>query len=311
MKLNFPPLIIMIALAITGNQCLAQKNDVVVSAYTNTNQTVDFNYEKNAYGSFFLELNFDHIDNALPAWYKGTIKNQSGKLLTLKPLNNVTSIGYSFKYNYARGVLNPKIDTTFEYLLPVSSGKTVQVFDSNYLFKELLDGAEPKNWKAISFRLDEGDTIFAMRKGVVVDVIDGYNPDPTQLHSYNSRSNSVLVEQTDGTLAFYGVLKNGSIMVRPGDAVLPHTALALAGTFDVGQNTQCTVYVDYLSDDNFKDVDKMTLGNRRFFYSFINPLFYTKEGIVRLKSGEKYTSETTTELIQKEFTKLEKKKLAK
>ena len=50
---------------------------------------------------------------------------------------------------------------------------------------------------------DEVQKIFAVRKGVVIDVVRDYDVDTTKTFTYYNKMNSVKIEHNDGTLALY------------------------------------------------------------------------------------------------------------
>lgn len=284
----------------------AQHYSIEISSEVKDDRSVDILFKKRDFGSFFLDLHFNRMENSAPAHYKGTLVSTQGKLLNIRPVNPDRAVDFSCSYTYVRGQFNPKIDTAFVYLLPGSKGKNLKVTNLLNFNATYLGSVKPKNWKSFEFDVSPGDTVFSSRKGLVVEVKDDVEPDPTLSVSFSSESNFVLVEHDDGTLARYLVLKKGSLMVRPGQLVYPHTPLALAGTYDVGRNSQIRFYVYYLIEEN---LDESKDARKTNYYAFLNPLFYTSEGVTRLDDGKSYTAAFQTEHLQKELTKREKKKL--
>ncbi|MDP2335868.1 MAG: hypothetical protein Q8N05_05375 [Bacteroidota bacterium] len=94
--------IVLLVLNLSGK---SQNNSVNITSERNADQSVDFFYEKEDFGSFFLNLTFSHLENALPTSYKGRLSGMSGKFLTIKPMSQNSSIGYSYTYTYIRGKL--------------------------------------------------------------------------------------------------------------------------------------------------------------------------------------------------------------
>jgi len=309
MKLPIIYWLLLVIFLMNGLNGKSQNNSVEITTERNKDQSIDFFYEKNDFGSFFLNLTFNQLENATPTSYKGNLNAYSGKFFSIRPLNSNSSIGFSYKYTWIRGILNPKIDTSFVYLLPVAKGKTVKALHHSNIDKKYFGGVEPKNWKSFQFDVEPGDTVFSARKGLVVEVNDGIDPDSSVSVSYCTKSNSILIEHEDGTLASYYVLKKSSLMVKPGQVVYPHTPLALAGTYDVESNSQIRFYVYYLVEENLEKPDKITFATKKNYYAFVNPLFYTSEGNVCLEARQDYTSDFKEEHILKELTKREKKKL--
>lgn len=272
-------------------------------------KSVDFFFEKYDFGSFFLNLTFNQLENASPVSFKGILVSTKGKLLNIRPINPDRSIGFSYRYTFIRGQLNPEFDAGFVYLLPVSKGKTVKVQHHINLNARYFGSVEPKNWISFQFNVDAGDTVFSARKGLVVEVKDGFDPDPSSSVSFSSKSNFILIEHDDGTLARYDVLKKGSRMVMSGQTVYPHTPLALAGTYDEESNTQIRFLVYYLIEENLEKPEMSGLASRKNFYAFINPVFHTGKGDSCLKAQQNYTADYNYEHITKELGKREKKKL--
>ena len=80
--------------------------------------------------------------------------------------------------------------------------------------------------------MEKGDTVYATRRGTVVEVgIPEREPDAPAA-GLTSESPDLLVEQPDGTLAWYISPDGDNVLVEVGDEVLPGTPLALAGSYD-------------------------------------------------------------------------------
>jgi murein DD-endopeptidase MepM/ murein hydrolase activator NlpD len=289
----------------------SQNYTIEITSETNNDQSVDLSYVKEDYGSFYMNLSFNRLENGMASPYKGILKTTRGKLLTIRPINKNGGIGYSYTYTYIRGELNPKVDVDFVYILPVSKGKTIKALELSNLAETYFGNTKPKGWKAFQFAAVPGDTVFSARKGLVVEVKDGVESDPTLSYAYKGKANFILIEHEDGTLAQYDVLKKGSIMVKPGQTVFPHTPLAIAGTYDVESNTQVRFYIYYLSEEYLDNTDKSYNAKKTNYYSFVNPLFHTSEGDVHLKSAQDYRADFTEEHILKELSKREIKKMGK
>lgn len=304
--LNLFLVVLILLIVLTGK---AQNISFKISAERNSDESVSFNFEKEDFGTCYVQLTFNQVENSSTTSYRQNVSGLSGTILTLKPLVQNKPIGYNYKYTWIRGKLNPKIDTGFVYLFPVARLKTSMVIENSNLKSSYFNGTQPRNWKAYQFNAEAGDTVFSVRKGIVVDLVDGNAADPGGSYAYSSNSNSILIEHEDGTLAHYDVLKNGSFMVKPGDKVLPHAPLGLAGTYDTNENSQIRLYVYYLCEDNLEKPDQETIASKKNYYAFVNPVFHTTLGDVHLKSANEYTAEYSSEHIQKELSKREKKKL--
>lgn len=284
---------------------LAQEQNIIVESQINSDNTASFRFTKRDFGTFYLEVIFKSLENANSTGYKGNIDSSSGNLFSIKSTDPRRSMSFSYNTTWIRGTLNARIDSNFVYLLPVSAEKTCSVYSQNFLYTQYFGAEKPRRWKSFQFNVNEGDTVFAARKGLVVEVIDGFTPDTAII--FSNKANAVIIEHEDGSLARYGVLKSGSIGVKPGDVVFPHTPLAIAGTYNEARRTQISFMVYYLTAGDFNS-GKNSLVKMKHYYSCVNPVFHTTAGNVQLKGHEEYTCNFLEEHITREMTKKEKRK---
>lgn len=300
-------LVVLLFLAMADFSCFAQSRVIDVTAKYNDDNSCTYSYKKNAIGSFYLQIKFNRLNNADDPNYQETVNGSGGDLFTLKPIDTSRGIESSYTYTYIRGVPHPKISPDLIYALPFSEFKTFRVCNIKNL-DEKFGGLPPQNWVAYQFNGSPSDTAFAVRKGVVVEIIDGFDANPDKNYSYRREANSILIEHADGTFAKYEVVKKGSIMVKVGETVYPHTPLALFGTFDTDENTQLRLMVYYL---DFTDLQKNhnTFQDRPAFYSFVNPFFEASNGKILLVEGQQYRGCCSSALFQQELTNREKKRM--
>jgi len=246
------------------------------------------------------------LENSVSNGFRGNIQSPSGSLFTIKPNDPQRSVVYSYDYTWIRGKLMSKVDTGFIYLLPVSKGNTVKVFNHSFLYTQYFGANQPRKWKSFQFNVGEGDTAFSARKGLVVEVNDGFEPDTA--YFYSSKSNSILIEHEDGTLARYSVLKKGSIMVKPGQTVFAHAPIAVAGTYNLAGNSQISFSICYLTEDKLDNSDHTTIKTIKNYYSYVDPIFHTSEGDMHLKANRNYIADFNAGHITFELSKREKKK---
>jgi hypothetical protein len=76
--------------------------------------------------------------------------------------------------------INPKVDDNFVYILPYKKETPMFVEELSYLGSTYSNKEEPKGWKSYSFSSDEAQKIFAVRKGVVIEVVRDYDVDTTK-----------------------------------------------------------------------------------------------------------------------------------
>ncbi|TYA74601.1 peptidoglycan DD-metalloendopeptidase family protein [Seonamhaeicola marinus] len=289
-----------------------------VSYERNDDKSVTFTYNGETSGTTYVVLKFKQLTNSTaPNEIRTNVNGFSGILTTLYPTNSKEHISFSYSYRPIMGDINAKPNHNFKYVLPFKNGKEVMVRHLSFL-GERMGGKKPKNWASFQFLVKPNDTVCAIRKGVVVNIIDGNAASNKAEYGYKNKSNSMLVEHDDGTIASYGVLKKNSFMVEVGDMVYPSTPLAIAGTYDKAENSQLRLSIFYLDkvvkDYNFDNRVKETYATRTNLYAYVNPMFVINSdgsGFQNLEKNQAYTSFYNEGLIQAEMTKREKKKYLK
>jgi len=284
------------------------QNHVVLRNEINQDNGFDVFYSKDVPGNYCVYLKFTSYENTTPPENKFIIDNSEGKLFTLKPTNKERPIRFSYKYVYKRGIPNPKLDSTFVYLMPFKNNCSVKVWYLTNLGAKYFHQEEPKNWNAFQFICNKTDTVCSTRKGIVVSVVADYSIDTTQLVTYSSNRNSILVEHKDGTFAKYEGFDKDKIFVKPGSLVLPNQPLGVLSQYDKSGTYQLRFSVDYLIEPKFDDSSDSSEKKRKMDYNYVNPYFQTTDGQIRLAQNKKYTSQITEEAIEKELSSKELKK---
>lgn len=288
---------------IVKNDTVAQEYDVEINYVRNDDQSVDFFYTKHVSGTYYLNLKLSNLDNAYSSGYDSEIYGKTGKLFTLKPSSPNKGIRFRYTYRFTRGELNPKFEKDFVYLFPFKEGSVVKIreltnFNKKYLGKEL-----PENWKAYQFIGNVSDTIYAARKGIVVELENIYEADTTLTYSMRGKTNYVLIEHKDGTLAKYAGFGKGNLLLKEGDKVFPRAPIGVLGKFDK-TTSQLRFTLNYLSK-----FDPNADSEKRVQFGYIQPYFYSKDGSRKLVDKENFTSVVNPELVVLEMTKREKKRL--
>ncbi|MDW3191587.1 MAG: hypothetical protein R8G66_04460 [Cytophagales bacterium] len=156
--------------------------------------------------------------------------------------------------------------------------------------------ALPRKWKAYQFESKQADTVFAARRGLVVEVVKEFGVDTTS-HFQRNR-NSIMIEHNDGTLAGYqGFARNG-VFPKVGDKVEVNTAL---GTIRDGETRGALHFMAYFLVGF--DYDQQSSANE-----FISPEFATNKGQTVLMPQKYYIVARSEELILQEMSKRERKK---
>lgn len=291
-------IIIFICLLLSGFQLIAQQ-EVTIEVKNNQDNSVDFLYTKKGATSYTLTLQLSNVSNSLDRPSPDYIlKNSSGKLFTMKPINKEQGINFSYSYKYVQGSFQPqKIDKSFPYLLPFAKGKEVYVSESTYVLERYMNRPAPKGWKAYAFNGEALDSVFAVRKGIVTFVEQSKNINHNA--SYTSEKNMIVVEHQDGSFAEYKGFRKNGINVKVGDTVLPNDYLG--GLIQVeAPEKHLSLVIYYLSS--------LSEGEKTAEFTYITPNFLTETGIAPLVSGKTYITAINTEVLTKEMTRKEKKK---
>lgn len=285
---------------------LGQSKEVDIRYVVNSDNSVDFFYDKDHPGSYTVSVDFSNLTNASYSDFPRVIKGASGKLFTLKPLNIDRGIGFSYNYTYIRGKLNPKVDNSFTYLLPFGKGTKTFVQELRNLNQVLFGRKLPTEWKAYQFTTSDTDTVRAIRKGLVIEVVDEYELDT--ISSYTSKKNIISIEHPDGTIAEYRGFLKSEILVKPGDTVYPHTRLGLIGKPTDSHDNKLNLMIFFLTDDDIHGRARSNVYNYESMYQFITPDFYSSKGKIKLSNNNSYTVDVKTDMVTAEMTKKEIKK---
>jgi len=284
-----------------------QSSDFEISYKRKEDNSIDFNFKKNLYGSFFVSIKFDKLENAKQYICHKSISGVQGRIFNLRAIESLKKITFSYSYRYIRGKYSPRLKKDFVYLLPYKCNTKVDVQTLGNL-DEKMSNEGPDSWKSFQFSTEESEPILAVRRGLVVEVVDKYKVDTTKDYIFNRSVNKVLIEHKDGTLARYTGFKGGSIKVKPGQYVYPQEELGYSGKYDAGKGYQLHFYIYYL---NTKKIDNLSEKEKMNRYAYLDPCFHWKGGESKIVPENDYVAESTEELIMQEFSRREKKKYLK
>jgi hypothetical protein len=306
--------IVFLFLLVINIQLFAQDQNITIDRTVNTDKSIDLSYSKKLPGSYYLFLEFSNLSNCDTKEFKNTITGFSGYLLKLKPNDPQQGIGYSFKFNSVLGVPNPKVDSLFQYTLPFKIGKKVTIYEAGNIGEKYFGAEKPAHWKSYVVNLKSSDTIFSMRKGMIVKLTNDYDDDDASIAKhYTSKRNSITIEHEDGTFAEYAGFKKDSFKVKLGQIVYPQTQLGIVELFDKKENNyRFDFNIYYLANlKNIGSNEKQTLKNYESKYNFITPHFLTSEGFVVVESNKEYSVLFNETILFQEMTRSEKKKYIK
>lgn len=306
MNINIKAVFILLTL-ISCFSANAQEQALKVSYRVNSDKSVDFEYLKTDPGTYTVSLQFKELSNSLSNKdLQMSAKYYSGRLLSLRPDKKDLAIGFSYSVNFIRGKLKPKYSPEFIYLLPYKKDTKVKVSELFHVGSVYFGNQQPDDWKAYRFFSEQQDTVTAIRKGIVVEVKDLYETNEPGEISYTSKTNDLIIEHADGTLAAYKGFKNGSIKVVTGQTVLPGASLGVNSKSNGKSAYGINVMIYYLKSADFESVRNKNLTNSKSLYGFITPHFITAEqadGI--LVPNQEYTSTLNLDVFKKELSKKE------
>ena len=296
---------------------------ICVSAnYSKAQEKIEVLYEKDTAGKYIfyctnenyctctIEIYFEQLFNLecnvdLP--YKTEVVYGRNRLFTLETIDPSKSSTFKYSYKYVKGCVNPKIDNSFTYLLPIAAGKETEPFSLTY-FQINEQYPEPKDYYAVGFKTNIGDTIFAARRGIVSAIRDTANLKFSD-YSYSSVDNYIEIFHKDCSFGMYKVFKKS--LVSLGQTVEAGDPIAIAGgdKYISGPHFRFWVYYNYEQKLQIKNKD----GNSVIkYWAYVPLVFYTKEKKnVTLNVGENYTSIHPDSLIIQEMTKRQIKKWQK
>ena len=300
---------IILFFIISNLQLFSQEKLVKIKPKRNDDRSVSFYYEKDVPGTFFVQVKLSGLVNSNTGDFKGNIKNDSGVLFTIDPIDNKKPIKFSYKTKYIRGVYKAKIQEDFVYALPFQNGEKVIVAKNKNISEGFFGQEAPENWTSFGVKRIKPDTVKCIRKGVVVDIVDEFVYDSIS-KKFSSKTNKLLIEHPDGSFAAYKGFKKGSFLVKLGQQVYPHNSLGLLEKFNDSYKLNFQVF--YLDPKiTVLNKPKSETNKRVNKHIYINPFFKTDKGILQLEHKEEYEVVFDEDMFISDFTKKELKKIKK
>jgi len=304
MRYKFSSLILLFYLFI-HNPTLAADELTITYEVNETNNDVVFKFQMSIPGSVTVRLEFKQLENChSQRSIIRVIKGQSGTIITLRPIDSNKRIGFSYSYTYFNGALQKKSVKEFlSYIIPFVSGSEISIEDLYSVDSRYFGADDPENWTAFKFKSSRPDSVIASRGGVVTRITDGFEIMDT-VH-YTSKSNMIVIEHKDGTIANYRGFPKNRILVKVGDIVNAGEVIGLMKSEKSSGKLHFMVY--YITDYDFDFEGREQFNNRRFHHRFIDPIFAHSAGVSRLEPRNSYKAVVNDELITSEMSKREKK----
>lgn len=284
----------------------AQERQMEITVERKSDNSIDFIYQKTDPGYFTVVFKFSELTNAREPQSTYDFDGYSGSIMTLTPIDKARGIGYRYSTRYIRGKFKPKVNKEFCYTLPYSPGTKCNVSEAGFANEAYFGAERPDDWKSYFFYTDQQESVTAIRKGSVVNIVDQYDDEANV--AFTTKKNSVIVEQNDGTLVRYLGLKKGSIKVKVGDILFPNDVIGLNAP-SAQKYFGVSVFIYYLSSVDFESLKSQTLSTPKSLYSIVTPKFITANNTCGILENKKsYESFSNEEIITKEMNKKELKK---
>ncbi|HVV07351.1 MAG TPA: hypothetical protein VHC96_24150 [Puia sp.] len=279
---------ILLFLSLLLSSSVFSQRTVEVSYTRDSKGNLFFICNNHAFCTYIVSVEFTTFQNAksdhtLP--YVAEVQPGVNKLFTVSPVKSSDDIQVKYKTGFRKGCFDPKIDTGFTYLLPISPGKETQVYEINKMPGE----AGRDSGFAVRLRMKQEDTIFAARRGIVTAVYTGSSENDAGTTATDSW-NYVEIVHGDCTFGQYGVFKKDGAFVHPGESVEAGTPLGLVGGDKFGRGSDVRLSVSYYNDKGHPIQLPLVFWTRR-------------NGKGRLKHGGTYISEHPKLLLTKERPK--------
>lgn len=278
------------------------QNPIQIKLSRNANGEVIFEATNTDFCDYFAILSLDGVSNAtVSSPVMLNIKPGTSNILKLTPQRLNEAVNFtSFSYTYTKGNSRTKMNESLLYLLPVKEGKNTRVTQQKDL-AEFLGQPGTVDMYALSFSMNEGDTVYASRGGVVCRITSG-NTAPAGA-MFTTLTNSVEVFHSDGSFARYNLFKNNGILVKPGNKINAGDPIGIIDK--VYPNVYLGFLVYYLDE---KKVNTRGV-NPKGGYAFWKPKFVTAEKEAGfLNPGETYSAVMPLSIITQEMTKRESEK---
>jgi len=212
-----------------------------------TKNGFDLYAENNAYYTVSIKLEGRKIVNLqssqrLPYTNSYPPRSRS-KILHLSIINPQKNSSFQTQFSTMMGGLNPRYNKDYLYALPYKRGQGYQLsqgFNGKYTHKE-------NSAYALDFIMPIGTSVHAMRDGVVTGVESKHTEHGFSVE-YADKSNYVIIEHDDGTMAMYGHLDTNGIRVKLGQRVYKHQFIALSGNTGYSSGPHLHVHITAIQD---------------------------------------------------------------
>ena len=298
-------LFLLVGLVHLQAQSLTQMQEVIKVTSEHEKDEYAFYVENRSHATYSVSILFKELRN-LTGTVSGVSPNMEvappGKyrIFSLKPEKADGSSSFSYSYSYMQGNFRAKVDTNYVYLLPVKPGKEVRVLVLTDLKSYLVKSA-PQKITGIGFGMAEGDTVCAVRSGIVVEVKD-HLASAGNDKTYVADENQLAIQHNDGSIAMYRLFRDNGFFVEEGDKVVAGQPIGIVGGDNYELGPHLRFYVYYL-----RKADRDS--EQPFVPRILLPAFHLAPSTdAKVEFNKKYQCEHPQEYILKEMTKSQRKK---
>lgn len=139
---------------------------------------------------------------------------------------------YNFRMLYGNSYILESYDTLYNYALPFLKGKRYKILqgqNTNFTHKG------PTSRYAIDFKMNVGQTVCAIKDGIVISIKQDSNKGGRSKKYFND-GNYIMLYHNDGLFTQYVHLKKNGVIVKKGDSVKKGQPIAYSG--NTGMSTE-------------------------------------------------------------------------
>jgi len=261
----------------------------------------------NQIGKQTVRISFSKLENLGVSTggseFVGTVGFGRTKLFSLKRVISSSPVDYRYTVSYNDGCHYVRPNERIIHLLPYSKGEKRVARENTNVGDWLKGKRTADDHYSLTFLLKEGDTIFASRKGLIIDLKTNVTAGQGNNLSYKSDENYMRILHDDCTSSEYRIFRKNSAFLKIGDHLDTGQPLAIAdgSSYETGAKVQYSYF--YLNYDNSAN---------RVRRIYLKPRFMVnekEEGYIT--NGKRYEAIHSEEVITQEMTKKQKKKRMK
>lgn len=213
---------------------------------TKDNNKIYFYLENN--NSFHIHINYDanlsniQTNQTFP-FVKVCPPKSKTPLFTLELLEGKKPI-FKGSYQWKALLENAKHDDAYLYRLPFATNRRIGITQG---FNESFSHFGISKY-AVDFDMREGDKIYAMRDGIIIDTKDDSNLHG-QSKGFVEYANFIKVKHEDNTFCTYSHLKKDGVFVKIGDKIQRGDIIGLSGNtgYTNGPHLHIVVYKEFIN----------------------------------------------------------------